>query len=99
MKKGAQFVRKGSHVVLDAADKSVQQEYTCLACKQMAPLCVQSAVVFARCQGGITTGNKEQSCIMESANAEKSEPLGHGVRLPSVEGTQVLEQCVSAWLC
>lgn len=92
VKEGAQFVRKGFHVVLDAADRSLLQEYACLACKQMAPLCVQSAVVFARCQGGIT---KEQSCAVESANAEKSEPLAHGGRLPSVRGTQLLGRCVS----
>lgn len=51
VKEEAQFVRRGSHVVLDEADKSLHQESVCLSCKQMALGCVQSAVVFPRCWG------------------------------------------------
>lgn len=69
-----------------------------LADRWLFAVCSQQ-LSFQGAGGGITMGNKQQNRIMESANAEKSEPLAHGIRLPPVEGMQVLEQSVSSWLC
>lgn len=66
---------------VDEADKSLHQECVCLTNRWLWAVCRQQ-VSFQGARAGITTGSTEQSCVTESANAEKSELLAHPVRLP-----------------